>query len=81
MDPKVLKTIVQQIHRRFPEFAGIQPKVRQQISTQPKDFQTKLTYLLTFQKKVVVAESKSIPRWVRVVIDEQGKILKLTTSR
>jgi hypothetical protein len=80
MDPKVLKTVVAQVQRRFPEFAGSQPKVRQQNAPQANA----PTYLLTFQSSAKVASSngvKTMPRWVRVVVSEKGKIIKITTSR
>jgi hypothetical protein len=84
MDTNVLKAVVTQIHRRFPEFAGVQPKVRKQDAPQPKSLLAPQTYLLTFHslaRAETSTGSKSIPRWVRVVINEQGKILKVTTSR
>ena len=84
MDTNILKSVVTQIHRRFPEFAGVQPKVRKQDVPQPKSLLAPVTYLLTFHsmaKAESPAGSKSIPRWVRVVINEKGKILKVTTSR
>ena len=84
MDPKVLKSVVAQVQRRFPEFAGSQPKVRQQSAPQAKSASAAPTYLLTFQSTAKVASSnggKTIPRWVRVVVSEKGKIIKITTSR
>jgi hypothetical protein len=84
MDPKILKTVVAQVQRRFPEFAGSQPKVRQQNPPQAKSVATTSTYLLTFHSTVKVASSlgnKTMPRWVRVVVSEKGKIIKITTSR
>jgi len=84
MDPKILKTVVAQVQRRFPEFAGSQPKVRQQSTPQAKSAAATPTYLLTFHgtAKVVGSDgSKTMPRWVRVVVSEKGKIIKITTSR
>jgi hypothetical protein len=84
MDPKILKTVVAQVQRRFPEFAGSQPKVRQQNAPQAKSASAAPTYLLTFQSSAKVAGSdgsRTMPRWVRVVVSEKGKIIKITTSR
>ena len=84
MDPKTLKSIVAQVHRRFPEFAGSQPKVRRQASTQAKSIPAQPTYLVTFRSTAMADSStgpKSITRWVRVVVSESGKIIKITTSR
>jgi len=84
MDPKILKTVVAQVQRRFPEFAGSQPKVRQQSTPQAKSASASPTYLLTFHSTAKVVSndgSKTMPRWVRVVVSEKGKIIKITTSR
>ncbi|MCK5428446.1 MAG: hypothetical protein KAI94_03190 [Anaerolineales bacterium] len=84
MDNKTLKSVVTQIHHRFPEVNGCQPKVRSRKSAQPKSTSAKPTYLLTFHgkgKAVTSNGKKTIPRYVRVVVNEKGKILKITTSR
>ena len=84
MDPIVLKAVVAQIYRRFPEISGCQPKVRLQDAPQPKSIAANPTYLLTFHSTARAQSatgSKALPRWVRVVVSEKGKILKVTTSR
>jgi hypothetical protein len=80
MDASLIKTISQDVYRRFPEFAGIQPKVRVQ-PTQSKGSGSPQTYLLTYNSRVSLPDHKTLPRWVRVVSNEQGRILKVTTSR
>jgi len=80
MDASLIKTISQDIYRRFPEFAGIQPKVRVQ-ATQSKASSSIPTYLLTYNSRISLPDHKTMPRWVRVVANEQGRILKVTTSR
>jgi hypothetical protein len=85
MDTKTLKSIVDQIHRRFPEFSGVKPKVTKQGSaSQTSQAKSGPTYLLTFHssnRTSANAQSKTISRWVRVVVTEQGKIMKISTSR
>ncbi|OGO28070.1 MAG: hypothetical protein A2W33_10580 [Chloroflexi bacterium RBG_16_52_11] len=84
MEPNVLKSVVTRIHRRFPEFAGCQPKVRLQNASQVKTVAVGPTYLLTFQSTAKAFTSSGrvdLPRWVRVVVTDNGKILKVTTSR
>jgi ABC-type uncharacterized transport system YnjBCD substrate-binding protein len=84
MDDKTLSKIISQIHRRFPEFSDSKPKVHTRNTAQPKSAGADQTYLLTFRtsSKVMSASGKkSIPRSVRVVVSEQGRILKITTSR
>jgi hypothetical protein len=84
MDSKLLKQVIAQVHRRYPEFAGIQPKVKNQVPPGSTAGSAPKTVLLTFNstaKAQSSAGSKSISRYLRVVIDEHGKILKVTTSR
>jgi hypothetical protein len=81
MDPKLHASIVKQIYQRFPEFRGIQPKVRIQSATEIKQVRTDTTYLFTFQKNVTTEGNKNLNRWMRVVVNQNGKILKVSTSR
>jgi hypothetical protein len=81
MDPKLHDSIVNQIYRRFPEFRGVQPKVRIQSPAETKPVNAGTTYLYTFQKNVTTEGNKTLNRWVRVVVNQNGKILKVSTSR
>jgi len=86
MEPNLLKTIIAQIHRRYPEFAHSQPRVRLQKApqTQSKSSNVEPTYLLTFHSKASTgsdSKGKTLPRWMRVVVNQKGKIVKVTTSR
>jgi hypothetical protein len=76
MDPHTLNDVITQIHRRFPEMTGVRPKVQAQRAGQANG-----TYLLIFQNHVRVAGEQSLPRALRVVVNEEGKILKISTSR
>lgn len=87
MDPKLVHSISEQIYRKFPEVAGCKPKVRLQtpssaVGALPKSGAP--TYLLTFQstgRSSAAGSGRSIPRWVRVVVSQGGRILKVSTSR
>jgi hypothetical protein len=80
MDDKHLDSICRQIYKRFPEVSGSRPKVQaQKSSSSSADASTQ--YLLIFQGSRSTADGKSINRIVRVVASEQGRILKVTTSR
>lgn len=83
MEPKKIESITNDIHRRFPEVAGIKPKVRKQLVAKsegpiPPD---KQNYLLTFNTNAKGPNGQVIPRWVRVVATPKGKIVKITTSK
>ncbi len=79
MDSKTLKHVSSLVYRQFPEMNGVQPKLRLQKA--PENIKSSPTYLLTFQTKVALQNGKSMPRYVRVVLNPQGDILKITTSR
>lgn len=85
LDQKTLTAITKQIQRRFPEISGSKPEVRAQHPPQAKNISSALDspsqYLVTFRGIVVSPDGKSIPRLVRVVVNPDGKILKITTSR
>ena len=85
METKTLETLTKNIHRRFPEVAGVKPKVRKQplpkSSPAAKDKGTEDNYLLTFNTVVEGPGGQKIPRWVRVVATPQGKIVKISTSK
>ncbi|NMC78297.1 MAG: hypothetical protein GYA59_02955 [Chloroflexi bacterium] len=72
MEAKLIKSICEQIYKRFPEVKGSQPKVHAYEGEQ---------VLLVFQGKGTTADGRSITRTVRVVANSNGKIVKTTTSR
>jgi hypothetical protein len=71
MDSSTLSSINQQVYQRFPDLKGVKPRM------QKVDRNT----LLTYQKQVTLAEQKTIKRSVRVVVDENGRIVKISTSK
>jgi hypothetical protein len=70
-----LRKIEKTIYRQFPEVAGKRPKVTQQKSARSSN------YLLTFNGRAEGPGGRIILRTVRVVADDSGKILKVSTSR
>jgi len=81
MDAKLVNSISSQVYRQFPEVQGCHPKVQLQASPQPKTNASSSTYLITYRGAATAVNGKSILRIVRVVANDQGKILKITTSR
>lgn len=78
MNTRVVNSITQQIHHQFPEVAGQKPSVRTQVGA--KGNGSSATYLLTFRGHSS-GPGRQLARTVRVVADERGTILKVTTSR
>ena len=85
MEPKTIETLTKSIHRRFPEVAGIKPKVRKQPIPKSGQAQSNKSgeqnYLLTFNTVVQGPGGQKIPRSIRVVATPQGKIVKISTSK
>ncbi len=80
MNHDLIRAINQEVYRRFPEVEGKQPKVRQQNSLRKQADAKATTYLLIYQGQVTTSTNRSMTRLVRVVANDQGKILKITTS-
>lgn len=72
MDAKTISTVSKQVYQKFPEVRGAKPKVKEQ----PGD-----SFLLIFEGTGTTASGASIKRTVRAVVNANGKITKLTTSR
>ncbi len=72
MNHELLDTVCKQIYRRFPEVKDSKPRVRAYEGDQS---------LLIFKGKATAADGSSIPHTIRVVVDQNGKIKKVTSSR
>ncbi len=72
MDQQTLDKVCEKVSKRFPETAKKKPKV--------KPYEGDLS-LLIFDFKAKTADGKTMPRTVRVVVNPNGKIIKMTTSR
>jgi hypothetical protein len=79
LNSKTISGIKQQVYRQFPEVNGEQPSVKTQATAKSPGQQN--TYLLTFKGSDAKAGGFAIKRTVRVVADDNGRILKVTTSR
>jgi hypothetical protein len=71
MEPSAIDRVCQSVYRQFPELKGVRPSVRE----------SGMTFLLIFSGKVKTADGKTLPRTVRATANEQGNIVKLSTSR
>jgi hypothetical protein len=72
MQKELLDRICKDIYKQFPEVNGKKPKVRSQGSSHQ---------LLIFHGAAETADGHRIPRTVRVVVDNNGSVTKITTSR
>ncbi len=78
MENKTIQRVSTQVYKQFPEVKGVQPKIRRQPqSRQAPDG----SFLLTYTTHVPLPNGKELPRSIRVVADETGKIIKISTSK
>jgi hypothetical protein len=82
INPHILDQISQDIYRQFPEMKGVNPKVRTQPGAKKNTSDAHgSSYLLSFETRTSLANGAKISRLVRVTVDTNGKILKISTSR
>ncbi len=77
MDREAIAKVSRQVGKTFPELAGTKPTIKTQLS--PTGSQEH--YLLTFKGKAQLPGGKTLQRIVRVVADERGQVLRISTSR
>ncbi len=67
--------ICRQVYQRFPELRGARPRVK----TEGRNGRER--YVLSFKGTVRTADGVSLPVNVRAVADENGRVVKMTSSR
>ena len=71
MKQEVLNKVTRTVVRQFPEMGGVRPAVKAQGDQ----------YLVTFRGSAELPGGKTMKRIVRVVTDDRGHVLKMSTSR
>ncbi len=75
-----IDAIARQVYRQFPEIKEARPAVQNQPGAKTLGAPGG-RFVLTFKGKGQGPGGQSIVRIVRVVADERGKVLKISTSR
>lgn len=82
MDKRAISKISKSVYQQFPEMKGTHPRVENNNQPRAKSLKNlPTTFLLTFKAVAKDPTGRKIPRQVRVVANEKGKILRLSTSR
>lgn len=71
MESHSISKINQEVYHRFPELKGTKPKIQKMDATT----------LLVYKTQVHLPDGKILNRSVRVVANERGEIIKMSTSR
>jgi hypothetical protein len=80
LSPTQIDAIARQVYRQFPEIKDARPQVQDQAGAKAPGADGS-RFVLTFKGKGQGPGGQSILRIVRVVADERGKVLKISTSR
>jgi hypothetical protein len=72
---KLIDKVSEEVYRKHPDLKGVKPKVA------PREGEEASGTLLLYQKKVPGPGGKSINRIVRAVVDDNGRIKKISTSK
>ena len=79
MNQKTINKISKTVYKQFPEFRGNNPRVKQEPL--PKSMQPISNYVLTYHTVTVDEIGRKFRRQVRVVADQKGEIMRISTSR
>lgn len=79
MESRILASICKQVYQKYPEVSGAEPKVT--VQKAPAGVKAEPTYLITFKGSAAGADGKKFSRVIRAVVNENGKILKLSASK
>jgi hypothetical protein len=77
MDDAVITKVNRSVSKQFPEMRGIRPRVK----LEGEDRRGNPRFLLTYSATAELPGGRKMKRVVRAVVDERGKILKLSTSK
>jgi hypothetical protein len=81
MNQKLVDNICREVYQKYPELRGLRPRVQPFVVEKNRNSNASPKFLLIFQEKATTATSKTLPYSVRVVVNSQGKILKMSMSR
>lgn len=77
MKKQAISKITSQVVEQFPEMDGVKPAVKRQQSPSNGADQ----FLLTYSGAASLPGGKKLKRIVRVVADELGHVIRISTSR
>ena len=80
IEKRIVDRVSRKIYQQFPEMSGVSPSIRQPSISKDNQERAVSAYLLTYQVSVSLPGGKSMPRWVRVMVNTDGNILKISTS-
>lgn len=80
MNEKTIENICKEVYRRFPEIQGTKPKIQPYRPSGAKSAAVSTKSVLVFQGGGATTSGKLLTYVVRVVVDADGKILRMSMS-
>jgi hypothetical protein len=77
MDREAIDRVNRKVSKQFPEMKSVRPAVR----TESQSSNCKQKFSLTYKGKADLPNGRTISRVVRVIADESGKVLRMSTSK
>ena len=77
MNRDAIDKINRKVSKQFPELKSVRPSVR----SQSKSTNKLQKFTLTYKGKAALPNGRTISRIVRVVADENGKVIRMSTSK
>lgn len=93
LDENVLENVKNEVKKQFPEMEDVEPREEKFVPetesevykklgvSLPKTFITGDIYRLSFEKTINTEDGFEMQKIVRVLVDKNGKILKISTSK
>jgi hypothetical protein len=81
MNDKTIEEICKEVYRRFPEIRGVKPKIQPYRPSGAQAASASKKSVLIFQGGGVTDSKKTLTYLVRVVVNADGKILRMSMSR
>lgn len=75
MDKKLIEKVSRKVIDSFPEMKGVRPKVKREQTS------SGLRYRLTYKGSAELPGGRTMKRITHVLVDEGGKILRMSTSK
>lgn len=76
MDKSTLAKLTKEVARKFPEMEGVRPSLKRKCESN-----NGLQYEVTYKGSAELPGGKTMRRIVRVIADEKGRILRMSTSK
>lgn len=77
LEPQHVSKVKDIVYEKYPEMEDVEPSV----STKKVQEESLEVYVLTFQRAISLPDGAQLDRAVHVTMDEEGEIIKITSSK